>query len=855
MSKNRKKPYTVTAERLRVQYESHAEQMGLNVEVFADGPVTSSVAFVGEGPGEVEVRQGLPFVGGTGIMLWDATRQYGFNRDSVYVTNVVKRQISLSRKGNERYAVGRDELDKWIGLLQWELSQLENVETIFVLGNYALQAVLSIDGITKWRGSVLECDLPNGRRGRVVCTFNPAYCMRGREPRFEPFFRMDCRKLDLANRGLFKEHLVEKLINPSYKEARAFIRDLMKSPRPVSYDIEGINGEIACYGLSNNPHKAMCINLRDLTKNVYTLSQEADIHEDLQKLCDSHKIIAQNAQFDAYATQMHNLVRIRPWFDTLLAHHTLYPLLPHNLAFLVTQYTNHPYYKDDIEKWKEGGDIDTFWEYNCNDAALTYACYEKLYAELKQSKQDRFFFDHVMRAQPHLTEATIHGVKRDETVSAIVLEQVQKDVAEKRDIFWDYCQQLTGDPDFKPNPNSWPQLKHFFFNVLKLEGRGTSTDADNRHLILINPKTKPLEKEMLTALDLFKEQDKFRSTYAESTASEDGRFRCEYKQFGVTRAPGRLSSTSLLMDETGGNMQNQPMRARGQFVADDGCVFIYFDLAQAESQIVSFRADIPKWKEQYARAKVDGNYDAHRALASDMFKIAYDDVPTKDFIRDEKTGLYQPTKRYVSKRCRHGLNYRMQKHRLSIVTELPYYEASNAFSLYHKATPELEKWWKEEEKRFKDSREIYNALGRRFRIVQKLDDDVLESIIAFYPQSTIGDKVTQVWYQSEEDDDWPDRTRARICIDVHDNLVGVCTPKVAKTAMKVLKKYAESDIWVQDVYCKRPAEPLSIPAELKMSYPTVWSEKAEKTEQGWIPGFVRDPKGLHRWSDMEVVKL
>jgi hypothetical protein len=140
---------------------------------------------------------------------------------------------------------------------------------------------------------------------------------------------------------------------------------------------------------------------------------------------------------------------------------------------------------------------------------------------------------------------------------------------------------------------------------------------------------------------------------------------------------------------------------------------------------------------------------------------------------------------------------------------------------------------------------MYNALGRRFKVIQRLDEAVLSSIIAFYPQSTIGDKITQVWYQCEEDDEWPDD--ARIAIDVHDNLVGIATERSAKTALKIMKKYAESPIWIQDAWRRRKHEPLSIPAELKMSYPTVWDESNRD--------FVEDKKGLHRWSTMRKVKL
>lgn len=833
----------VSKRNLLDEFEAEAEALNLKVEVFSDGPTDAQIAVVGEGPGEQEVRhpQRVPFVGGAGNLLWRGLNKYGMHRGNVYVTNVVKRQISLSRKGGERHIVHRDELDKWIGMLNWELSQLPSIRYVLILGNYALEALTSLDGILKWRGSVLDAELPNGNYGKVVCTINPAYAQREDGYRLEPFFLMDCQKLDLVSRHKFQEYKIDEIINPTYGEARAFIRDLQKSPKPVSFDVEAINNEVACYGLANDAHRAMCINLRDAYHNRYTTSQEVDILLDLQKLCDSHRMVGQNGPFDAYFTRLRSYLRVVFWYDTLLAHHTLFPKLPHNLGFLCTQYTTHPFYKDEGKDWKEGGDIDNYWRYNCKDAAITYRVMERTHAELKQTGMEDFFFNHVMRAQKHLVESTVHGVAVDASVRGVITEVVNQDVASKEREFERLVKECTGDDSYLVNPRSWEQLQHLFFEVMKLKGKGKSTDETNRNHIMQEASTPPIAREMLASLTAYKKEDKFRSTYLQSRESEDKRMRCDYKQYGVSNAPGRLSSAELIPSGDGGNMQNIPVRARGMYIADPGCVFIYFDLSQAESQVVSFRADIPKWKAQYAKAKVDKEYDAHRALASEMFKVPYDKVPKEDWNEQGS-----PTIRYIGKRCRHALNYRMERHRLAEVTELPYHQAAHAFTVYHTVTPELRPWWAEEERLFKRDHCIYNALGRRFYVLQRLDDATLRSIIAFYPQSTIGDKVVQVWYQCHEDDEWP-TGRARIAIDVHDNLVGIAEPKVAKTCLKIMKKYAESPIMIQDVYKRRKHEPLSIPAECKMSYPSSWDEK-RKT-------FVLDRKGLHRWSNLEKVEV
>jgi DNA polymerase I-like protein with 3'-5' exonuclease and polymerase domains len=399
-------------------------------------------------------------------------------------------------------------------------------------------------------------------------------------------------------------------------------------------------------------------------------------------------------------------------------------------------------------------------------------------------------------------------------------------------------------------------LKELFFDYLKLRGNGTSTDKANRKLILKNPMTSGLEKEMLTTLDRFIEEAKFLGTFADAKLSADDRFRTDYKQYGVARAPGRLSSSQLITGE-GGNQQNQPLRARGMYITDfpspavqckekDDIVFCYFDLSQAEARVVAYRANIPKWKEQFERARIDDSYDCHRALAADMFKVPYDQTPKDDWTTD---AIPKPTIRFTSKRCRHGLNYRMERFRLAEVTGLPYHEAARAFSLYHQITPELRKWWEQEEKQFRATKRQYNALGRRNLIVQRMDDDALETVVAFYPQSTIGDKVVQVWYQAEEDDKWPDKHYARVALNVHDNLVAMTTRKYAKTVLKILKTHAESPLMIQDAWNRKP-EKLIIPAELKMSY----RSEPVFDKQGRVK-FEKGPNGFHRWSHMDKVKL
>ena len=58
--------------------------------VFGTGPRDAEVMLIGEGPGENEDLQGLPFVGRGGKLLDDMLAMIGLHRQNIYITNSVK---------------------------------------------------------------------------------------------------------------------------------------------------------------------------------------------------------------------------------------------------------------------------------------------------------------------------------------------------------------------------------------------------------------------------------------------------------------------------------------------------------------------------------------------------------------------------------------------------------------------------------------------------------------------------------------------------------------------------------------------------------------------------------------------
>lgn len=812
--------YTNTQE-LKAALKERIEQANLECQCLSDGAFHSQIAVIAEAPGEREVETGRPLVGGSGSKLWEVLRKFGLTRNEVYITNVCKRQVSLGK--DKRHPINRHETETWNAILQWELSQLPNLKYVLVLGNMALTALTGKTGITDWRGSVLEAKLIeiNGANTlykpiTVVATYNPAYVLR--EPKMELTFRFDCAKLRKVIDGDWHVTPVKSIINPSFDDAMDFIAALEKAGEPVAYDIEVIGGETACIGFANNSNEGMCIAFRNLKDNKYPLLEERLLRRRLQRFLSNKdmRFITQNGHFDASWLQYKDRIVPTPhWFDTMLAHHLLYPLLPHNLGYITTQYTTRPFYKNEKNDWREGGDIDEFWHYNVQDCCNTHAAAFAMLSELKQQKLDTFFFEHVMRLQPHLVNMTVGGVLIDVDYKERLAKQLQTDIVELYEQFYDAVRQLVPDPEYSPNVNSPRDMSDLLFNKLRLVGRGASTDAENRRHMYSHPATTEPKRKVLRTIDRLKEEQKFYSTYATMKLDEDDRIRCTYNQTGVQSAPGRLSSSGTLWG-SGMNLQNQPERSHNMFIADPGYGMAYFDLAQAEARVVGWLARIRTWMEQFEQARVDGKYDAHRALASEMFGIPYDDVPTFDRY-DSGHGHPAPegkrdgdvTIRYIAKRCRHGLNYRMGPERLSAVTGLSLNEAKEAYRIYHRLTPELAQWWASVEKEVREHGCLYNAYGRRWLLMERLSPEALESIIAFKPQSTVGDKVTRVIYQSHDDPRWPHD--AAIRLNNHDSLIAVAPLHRLQKCLSIMKKYAEEPIIIN-------GEPLIIPADCKISY-------------------------------------
>jgi len=143
--------------------------------VFGEGAERSRVMFVGEQPGDQEDLAGRPFIGPAGKLLDRALEEAGIDRDSVYMTNVVK-HFKWKPRGKRRIheKPAAKEINACIPWLDGEIAVIQP-EIIVCLGATAAQALLGKDfRVTKERGKWIDTE----GGVKIIATVHPSSILR-----------------------------------------------------------------------------------------------------------------------------------------------------------------------------------------------------------------------------------------------------------------------------------------------------------------------------------------------------------------------------------------------------------------------------------------------------------------------------------------------------------------------------------------------------------------------------------------------------------------------------------------------------------------------------------------------------
>ncbi|MCL1830018.1 MAG: uracil-DNA glycosylase [Oscillospiraceae bacterium] len=142
--------------------------------VFGAGNPDADIMFIGEGPGENEDIQALPFVGRSGRLLTGYLGAVGLDRKDVYITNIVKCRPPANRDPKP------EEQETCIEYLKSQV-RIINPKIIVCLGRIASARLIDKDfRVTKSHGEFIE------RKGYLMMgTYHPAALLRNSNLKFD----------------------------------------------------------------------------------------------------------------------------------------------------------------------------------------------------------------------------------------------------------------------------------------------------------------------------------------------------------------------------------------------------------------------------------------------------------------------------------------------------------------------------------------------------------------------------------------------------------------------------------------------------------------------------------------------
>lgn len=416
--------------------------MGQVTRVLGVGPLPARVMIVGESWGEVEEREGKPFVGKSGALLTEILAKVGLPRERCYITNVCSarppdnqienwwtdkaakaKRNGLAWRHGDWYC--HDHVVAGLHSLPAEIAKAQP-ECIVALGNLALWALTGEVGISNWRGSELwytgtpvpgvwdhsfkrttvdgvkspaqpvKLDRTPRQPIPVIPTYHPAYVMRVWEWKATVMHDLRMRVVGKLGRPEARQAPAYRFQHvPTFETAWACVERLRLEaedrPLEIVPDLETRRGRIACVGLAWSPLDAICIPFTHVDgRRYWDADSEAELASRVRTLLTHPNVVVCNQNFN-YDRQY--LIRDPAFsfraplhWDTMVAQHLLLPGTPKDLAYLASLYAPwYRYWKDEGKEIVDDVDEERWWYYNCLDCCNTFTIWQTQKRLLKEA--------------------------------------------------------------------------------------------------------------------------------------------------------------------------------------------------------------------------------------------------------------------------------------------------------------------------------------------------------------------------------------------------------------------------------------------------------------------------------------
>lgn len=584
---------------------------------------------IAEAPGEQENVQREPLVGGSGRLFDSMCRKAGLKRDDLTLFNVlpVRPPNNVFPTDSAARSYISEEAARAViaHCVEHHLRPLLDSrpwERVDLLGDKALVACTGLaGGIFQWRGSPVT--LVGDIKPRAIPILHPAYLMR------------DQNMIPVAVNDLKKSCVIPPEyynLTPTLEDLRAF------TATEFAFDIESTPGttNITMIGLAASPFRVMVVPFSG-----------SYIPELKRIFANAKRVVGQNSeQFDLPMLAA-NGIRVNDScenFDTMLAHHLLFPDFPHDLQFISSQFTNKP------AVWKSGDKTaDGYWEWRCaRDTDVTLQIFRQLLPMLKMEKLYDLYSDVQVPLARICKVMHDTGIKTDPSRIKAVREKLQAELLKGEPLLPEKLRTRTVEVKKRQKApkgtvgKSGKPIKYVYVPTTEEVSPWSSADKVKKFLYgelalpeQVHPKTKKVSIDKLAleklerrcrkagnteqanwicALRKMRSAAHMLASFCKEDVGAVGRVHPSFNVHGT--GTGRLSSS-------GPNFQNIPNVARYLYVPShaDWCL-MSVDYASIENRLTALFAGDTARQVRFS----DPNFSEHKWNASLLFDVPYEEV-------------------------------------------------------------------------------------------------------------------------------------------------------------------------------------------------------------------------------------
>lgn len=799
-----------------------------------DGSPTSNLWLIGEAPGATEERLGRVFIGPAGQHLDMGLRDAGLLRTELFVWNIFQKRPPNNDVGyffqDNKNRVLTAEAQEMVDGLQLLIEE-HRPNCVVALGATALWVLCGKKRITKWRGSVLPCELAEGTK--VYPTYHPSYVMRLMQEKKQddtrvvnvyPTFVKDLKRAAVqAEQPSFPSLRRRYILPTSVDHVESYLGYLKQMRDPIACDIEtvGIGGEIPVVsriGFAYSWDEGISIPLVQRGALCWTLPDFGRVLKAVSELfLEGPKMIFQNGFFDLVILGKLFGLRVKDSpFDTMIQQHCAYPHMPRSLEFQASVYTWQPYYKDERKRYKMGQISDeALSKYNIDDCCVTKEIQSHTYGDIVEMGM-RKGFDRTTSLYPSLLFMMCQGVK----VDLEVRDELRKQFKEKIDDAKERLTKYGGDINHR-SPKQLADLLYVRMGFPMQTKRGSKkVTTDKDALATLKRKT---QHPVFDAIFDLRKYERFMSNYLNMEVSPRGRVYTSYDP--AKTVTWRLSSSESSLGY-GTNLQTIPKRdddgrlLRKMFVADEGMEMVASDLEQAEDRVVVWKAGDEFAIEDYLEGR-----DPHWEHAKRLFGLD----PELEY--DAENPDHWTYRNRLAKHAKHAGNYGMHYNKLyEMFLEQGFYEYAlkdvrKLMEDQRRATPYIEAWKQWVRDQVSMNRKMVTALGRVRYFYGRISDELFRAAYAFEPQSVVGELLNMAIRDVHDE---LHREGLRVLMNVHDEMIVQVPEGTAGQFIPYIREVMERTFEIEDVYGTK--REISIPADFKVG--PNWYDLKKWKEEG-----------------------